>query len=142
MKFGIWLDPIILSSSTFNSQVIVFLCENVKRDDRNQIVARKEKRENGGFWLVKESESEIPIRLYPADPMTRISRAKIIPLLCLILFILFSWFTFSWFINGNLCYTMSKLKYIQSGSSSDCIKMGENSEIVLIEGERLFPFQL
>ena len=73
MELEISINSKIRSASTFHSQVIVFLCENVKRDDRNQIVARKEKRENGGFWLVKESESEIPIRLYPADPMTRIS---------------------------------------------------------------------
>ena len=49
MELEISINPKIRSASTFHSQVIVFLCENVKRDDRNQIVARKEKRENGGF---------------------------------------------------------------------------------------------
>ena len=48
-EFEISINPRFFSSSTLHSQVIVFLCENVKRDDRNQIVARKEKRENGGF---------------------------------------------------------------------------------------------
>ena len=140
MKFGIWINPRILSSSTFNSQVIVFLCENVKRDDRNQIVARKEKRENGGFWLVKESESEIPIRLYPADPMTRISSEQKSSHY-------YVWFYLYYFYDSSFSpingpgrpdwqiYTVRLIFWLYK-------KMGENSEIVLIEGERLFPFQL
>lgn len=139
MKFGIWLDPRILSSSTFNSQVIVFLCENVKRDDRNQIVARKEKRENGGFWLVKESESEIPIRLYPADPMTRISSEQKSSHY-------YVWFYLYYFYDSFFLLSMDQVVQTKIYTVRLIFwlykKMGENSEIVLIEGERLFPFQL
>ena len=139
MKFGIWLDPRILSSSTFNSQVIVFLCENVKRDDRNQIVARKEKRENGGFWLVKESESEIPIRLYPADPMTRISSEQKSSQYYVLFYLYYFYDSFFLLSMDQVVqtkiYTVRLIFWLYK-------KMGENSEIVLIEGERLFPFQL
>ena len=117
----------------------MFLCENVKRDDRNQIVARKEKRENGGFWLVKESESEIPIRLYPADPMTRISSEQKSSQYYVLFYLYYFYDSFFLLSMDQVVqtkiYTVRLIFWLYK-------KMGENSEIVLIEGERLFPFQL